>query len=184
MTVRLACVITAVRLKSTKNGSMMAYVTAEDDTAAIELVVFPRSLQQCGAYLTEDSAVLLTGKIDAREDEAPKVLLNEAQPLTESAVESLQQPKKGTQKSVYTQMRRRRSWRLQKLFLRVSSLQGDEWTQIKEVLRTQPGDTPVYLYPMDTKKKTLAARRYWCKPDIAFLTRLRFLLREEDVIIQ
>ena len=37
---------------------------AEDDTAAIELVVFPRSLQQCGAYLTEDSAVLLTGKID------------------------------------------------------------------------------------------------------------------------
>lgn len=35
MTVRLACVITAVRLKSTRNGSMMAYVTAEDDTAAI-----------------------------------------------------------------------------------------------------------------------------------------------------
>lgn len=183
MTVRLACVITAVRLKSTRNGSMMAYVTAEDDTAAIELVVFPRSLQQCGAYLTEDSAVLLTGKIDAREDEAPKVLLNEAQPLTESAVESLQQPKKGTQKSVYTDAQAAKL-APQKLFLRISSLQSDEWTQIKEVLRTQPGDTPVYLYPMDTKKKTLAARRYWCKPDIAFLTKLRFLLREEDVIIQ
>ena len=183
MTVRLACVITAVRLKSTKNGSMMAYVTAEDDTAAIELVVFPRSLQQCGAYLTEDSAVVLTGKIDAREDEAPKVLLNEAQPLTESAVESLQQPKKGTQKSVYTDAQAAKL-APQKLFLRISSLQGDEWTQIKEVLRTQPGDTPVYLYPMDTKKKTLTARRYWCKPDIAFLTKLRFLLREEDVIIQ
>ena len=183
MTVRLACVITAVRLKSTRNGSMMAYVTAEDDTAAIELVVFPRSLQQCGAYLTEDSAVLLTGKIDAREDEAPKVLLNEAQPLTESAVESLQQPKRGTQKSVYTDAQAAKL-APQKLFLRISSLQGDEWTQIKEILRTQPGDTPVYLYPTDTKKKTLAARRYWCKPDIAFLTKLRFLLREEDVIIQ
>ena len=183
MTVRLACVITAVRLKSTRNGSMMAYVTAEDDTAAIELVVFPRSLQQCGAYLTEDSAVLLTGKIDAREDEAPKVLLNEAQPLTESAVESLQQPKKSTQKSVYTDAQAAKL-APQKLFLRISSLQSDEWTQIKEVLCTQPGDTPVYLYPMDTKKKTLAARRYWCKPDIAFLTKLRFLLREEDVIIQ
>ena len=183
MTVRLACVITAVRLKSNRTGSMMAYVTAEDDTAAIELVVFPRSLQQCGAYLTEDSAVLLTGKIDAREDEAPKVLLNEAQPLTESAVESLQQPKKGTQKSVYTDAQAAKL-APQKLFLRISSLQSDEWTQIKEVLCTQPGDTPVYLYPMDTKKKTLAARRYWCKPDIAFLTKLRFLLREEDVIIQ
>ena len=183
MTVRLACVVTAVKLKSTKNGSMMAYVTVEDDTAAIELVVFPKALQQCGAYLTADSAVLLTGRIDAREEEAPKVLLNEAQPLTESAVESLQQPKKGTQKSVYTDAQAAKL-APQKLFLRISSLQGDEWTQIKEVLRTQPGDTPVYLYPMDTKKKTLAARRYWCKPDIAFLTRLRFLLREEDVIIQ
>lgn len=111
------------------------------------------------------------------------MLLNEAQPLTESAVESLQQPKKGTQKSVYTDVqaakRRRKS-----CSCCISSLQSDEWTQIKEVLCTQPGDTPVYLYPMDTKKKTLAARRYWCKPDIAFLTKLRFLLREEDVIIQ
>ncbi|MFR2288745.1 MAG: OB-fold nucleic acid binding domain-containing protein [Butyricicoccus sp.] len=60
-----------------ENGSMMAYVTVEDDTAAIELVVFPKALQQCGAYLTADSAVLLTGRIDAREEEAPKVLLNE-----------------------------------------------------------------------------------------------------------
>ena len=46
---------------------MMAYVTVEDDTASIELVVFPKSLQQCGAYLTADSAVLLTGRIDALE---------------------------------------------------------------------------------------------------------------------
>lgn len=89
MTVRLACVVTAVKLKSTKNGSMMAYVTVEDDTAAIELVVFPKALQQCGAYLTADSAVLLTGRIDAREEEAPKVLLNEAQPLNEGAVNAL-----------------------------------------------------------------------------------------------
>ena len=111
------------------------------------------------------------------------MLLNEAQPLTESAVESLQQPKKGTQKSVYTDAQAAKL-APQKLFLRIFSLQSDEWTQIKEVLCTQPGDTPVYLYPMDTKKKTLAARRYWCKPDIAFLTKLRFLLREEDVIIQ
>ena len=182
MTVRLACVITAVRLKSTKNGSMMAYVTAEDDTAAIELVVFPRSLQQCGAYLTEDSAVLLTGKIDAREDEAPKVLLNEAKPLSESTVAALpdgQDPKK----SVYTDAQAAKL-APHKLFLRISSMKSEEWPQIKAILLTKPGDTPVYLYPTDTKKKTLAARRYWCDPDIAFLEKLRFLLREEDVIIQ
>ncbi len=182
MTVRLACVITAVRLKSTKNGSMMAYVTVEDESASIELVVFPRSLQQCGAYLTEDSAVLLTGRIDAREDEAPKVLLNEAQPLTESAVSSTL-AKENPQQSVYTDQQAAKL-APQKLFLRIASMRGDEWPQIKAILLTQPGDTPVYLYPTDTKKKTLAARRYWCQPDVPFLEKLRFLLGEEDVIMQ
>ncbi|MDO4270760.1 MAG: DNA polymerase III subunit alpha [Eubacteriales bacterium] len=182
MTVRLACVITAVRLKSTKNGSMMAYVTAEDETAAIELVVFPRSLQQCGAYLTEDSAVLLTGKIDAREDEAPKMLLNEAQPLTESAVNSMM-AREHPQKSVFTDQQAA-SLAPQKLFLRIESMQSDEWPQIKSILLTQPGDTPVYLYPLDLKKRKLVARQYWCQPDVPLLEKLRFLLGEEDVIMQ
>ncbi len=182
MNVRLACVITGVRLKSTKNGSMMAYVTVEDESASIELVVFPRALQQCGAYLTEDSAVLLTGRIDAREDEAPKVLLNEAQPLTESAVNSTLSRQHPGQ-SVYTDQQAAKL-APQKLYLRLSSMTSDEWPQIKAILLTQPGDTPVYLYPMDTKKKTLAKRAYWCRPDVPMLEKLRFLLGEEDVIIQ
>ena len=182
MTVRLACVITAVRLKSTKNGSMMAYVTVEDESASIELVVFPRSLQQCGAYLTEDSAVLLTGRIDAREDEAPKVLLNEAQPLTESAVDSTL-AKENPQQSVYTDQQAAKL-APHKLFLRISSMKSDEWPRIKAILLTQPGDTPVYLYPTDTKKKTLAKREFWCRPDVPLLEKLRFLLGEENVIIK
>ncbi len=182
MTVRLACVITAVRLKSTKNGSMMAYVTAEDDTAAIELVVFPRSLQQCGAYLTEDSAVLLTGKIDAREDEAPKVLLNEAQPLTESVVNAAE-AKENPQQSVFTDAQAAKM-APRKLYLRLDSMEGVKWPGVKVVLETQPGDTPVYLYPMDKKKKVLAARRLWVRADLTILQKLRFLLGEENVIMQ
>ena len=145
--------------------------------------MFPRSLQQCGAYLTEDSAVLLTQGIDARGRGAQGAAeRRRSRSLRECGGEACSS-RKGHAESVYTDAQAAKL-APQKLFLRISSLQSDEWTQIKEVLRTQPGDTPVYLYPTDTKKKTLAARRYWCKPDIAFLTRLRFLLREEDVIIQ
>ncbi len=182
MTVRLACVITHVRLKSTKNGSMMAYVTVEDETAAIELVVFSRALQKCGAYLVEDSAVLLTGKIDAREDEAPKVLLDEAQPLTESAV-SVALQKENPQQPVFSGSQAAQL-APHKLFLRIASMDSGQWPKIRDILQTQPGDTPVYLYPMDTKKRKLAARQYWCQPDVQLLEKLRFLLGEEDVIMQ
>ena len=182
MTVRLACVVTAVKLKSTKNGSMMAYVTVEDDTAAIELVVFPKALQQCGAYLTADSAVLLTGRIDAREEEAPKVLLNEAQPLNEGAVNALTTAEKPAA-SVFSDAEAAKR-APHKLYIRLDSLKGVKWPGIRAVLSTCPGDTPVYLYPLDTKKKTLVSRRLWCRPDENILQKLRFLLSEDDVIIK
>ena len=182
MTVRLACVVTAVKLKSTKNGSMMAYVTVEDDTAAIELVVFPKALQQCGAYLTADSAVLLTGRIDAREEEAPKVLLNEAQPLNEGAVNALTTAEKPAA-SVFSDAEAAKR-APHKLYIRLDSLKGVKWPGIRAVLSTCPGDTPVYLYPLDTKKTTLVSRRLWCRPDENILQKLRFLLSEDDVIIK
>ena len=182
MTVRLACVVTAVKLKSTKNGSMMAYVTVEDDTAAIELVVFPKALQQCGAYLTADSAVLLTGRIDAREEEAPKVLLNEAQPLNEGAVNALTTAEKPAA-SVFSDAEAAKR-APHKLYIRLDSLKGVKWPGIRAVLSTCPGDTPVYLFPLDTKKKTLVSRRLWCRPDENILQKLRFLLSEDDVIIK
>ncbi len=181
MSVRLACVVTGVRLRSTKNGAMMAYVTAEDDSAPIELVVFPRALDQYGSYLAEDNAVLISGKIDAREDEAPKLILNEAQPLTESAVEALYAKEN---KGAFTEQQAARL-APQKLYLRLESLvNGDEWPQVRDILLTRPGDTPIYLYPTDTKKKALASRRYWCRPDVPMLQKLRFLLGEENVIMQ
>ncbi len=180
MSVRLACVVTAVRLRSTKNGAMMAYVTAEDDSASIELVVFPRVLDQYSSYLAEDNAVLVNGKIDAREDEAPKLILNDAQPLNKSTVEAMYS--KGN-KGVFTEQQAARL-APQKLYIRLETLEGDEWPQVRDILQTQPGDTPVYLYPTDTKKKALAARRYWCRPDVPLLQKLRFLLGEENVIMQ
>ena len=38
--VTLAGVITASRTKTTRNNSLMAYVTLEDDTASMEMLVF------------------------------------------------------------------------------------------------------------------------------------------------
>ena len=182
MTVRLACVITSVRLKSTRNGSMMAYVMAEDESAAIELVVFPRSLQQCGSYLTEDSAVLLTGKIDAREDEAPKVLLNEAQPLTVEAVDSTHSREK-PQESVFTP-RQAAQKAPQKLYIRVPGMACDACGRIKSILAGHTGETPVVFCPADTGKRMLAPRTLWCAAGIPLLTELRAVIGEENVAMK
>lgn len=54
--VTLACVVTSVKTKTTRNNSLMAYVELEDDTGGIEMLVFSRQLGEAGSYLKEGTA--------------------------------------------------------------------------------------------------------------------------------
>ena len=182
MNVRLACVITTVRLKSTKNGSMMAYVTVEDISGAIELVVFPRTLQQAGTYLKEDSAVLLEGRIDAREDEAPKVIVSAAYPLTEEQIDVLESSRQPARPALPNRQAAAKSE--QRLYIKVPDMEGSLCEQVKQTLAAASGPMPVVFYAADTKKKLLAPRRMWVQPERELVEKLRFLLGEKNVIIK
>ena len=107
---------------------MMAYVTAEDDTAAIELVVFPTFAAAVRRVSDRRTArCCLPVRIDAREEEAPKVLLNEAQPLTESAaVDALHDSRKSRHAEVVSTptRRRRKAGAAQAVYLRISQPAG------------------------------------------------------------
>lgn len=182
MTVRLACVVTAVRLRSTRNGSMMAYVTVEDTTGSIELVVFPRTLEQSGAYLKEDNAVLLTGRIDAREDEAPKIVASEAVPLTEEYVSAQEDPHRTDRPALTPEQANRRA--CERLYLQVPAMECEETERVKALLHEYHGILPVILVPAGTKKKMIAPRTLWVRRDLELLQKLRFILGENSVIIK
>ena len=182
MTVRLACVITGVRLKSTKSGSMMAYVTVEDISGAIELVVFPKTLQQSGAYIKEDQAVLLQGRIDAREDEAPKIVVGAAWPLTEEQISALENSEKPSRPAFDSRQAAAKSD--ERLYVRVPSMQDPLCEQVKQTLLAARGPMPVVFYAEDTKKKLLAPRGLWVAKNLQIVDKLRFILGEKNVIMK
>jgi len=67
--VRIAAVITNIRIVVTKtSGSEMAFVRAEDDTGSVNLVVFPRLFRETKSYWVDYKPLLITGKVDAKED--------------------------------------------------------------------------------------------------------------------
>ena len=80
--VTLCGVVTASKTKTTKNNSLMAYVTVEDDTASMELLCFARVLDACGAYLKENQAVVVRGRLSVRDEKAPQVLADSVYPLS------------------------------------------------------------------------------------------------------
>lgn len=79
--VRIAGMVEEIRRKTTRNGSMMAYVTLEDDTAAMELLTFSNVLERSGSLLTENAAVVAEGRISVRDEKAPQLVVNRFDPL-------------------------------------------------------------------------------------------------------
>lgn len=95
--VRLAGIVTSARTKTTRNDSLMAYVTLEDDTGSMELLVFSRTLSQCGNYLAEGRAVVAEGKLSVRDEKAPQLLCDQIWPLDQAVAPQPERelPRKG-----------------------------------------------------------------------------------------
>ncbi|HET9001406.1 MAG TPA: OB-fold nucleic acid binding domain-containing protein, partial [bacterium] len=75
--------VSSVKRTITRSGSSMAFLTLEDLTGSVEVVVFPRVYEQQGFALKRDAVVLLRGKVDIQEQDA-KFLCEEVLPLPPS----------------------------------------------------------------------------------------------------
>jgi DNA polymerase-3 subunit alpha len=75
---RLAGVVTSVKRKTSRNNRLIAYVTLEDDTSALEVLCFERTLEESGALLQEGKIVLLEGRISVRDEKPPQMLVDRA----------------------------------------------------------------------------------------------------------
>lgn len=60
----LGGVVSGLQRKWTKKGELMAVFQLEDLQAAIEVMVFPKTMADHGHKLLDDSVVLVTGRID------------------------------------------------------------------------------------------------------------------------
>ena len=137
----LCGVVTASKTKTTKNNSLMAYVTVEDDTASMELLCFARVLDACGAYLKENQAVVVRGRLSVRDEKAPQVLADSVYPL--STVKGGTPPPAPKGEKLLEG---------QTLYLKFPSLDHPAVRHMKLVFNMFPGTTPVRMVMADTRK--------------------------------
>ena len=138
--VTIAGVITSSKTKTTKNNSLMAYVMVEDDTASMELLCFSRVLETCGAYMKENQAVVVKGRLSVRDEKAPQIMCDSIYPL--STVEGgipEPQPKQETAAG-------------ETLFLKFPSIDDPAIRHMKLVFQMFPGKSVVKMVMADTRK--------------------------------
>ena len=171
--VTVAGIIQTVRLKSTRNNSMMAYVTLEDDTASIEVLVFAKSLTQYKAILTENRAVLLNGRVSIRDEKEPQLILNRVEPLADaSALAPLPAPDPASARPVSQPVA------CTKLYLRLPSEQSPLYRKTRAILNMFPGSVQAVLYFEDTKLR----RGALCAPQTIMLEELERILGTGSVV--
>ena len=83
MTATMAGIVTGKKTLITKNNKMMAFVDLEDLYGNVEVVVFPNIYEKYGALLEEDRILAITGSINFKEGEVPKLLADRIVDLKE-----------------------------------------------------------------------------------------------------
>ncbi len=69
-------IVTGIKLLNTRKGDRMAFVTLEDLSGFVEMVVFPETYTQSAELLNSEEPLLVKGSVDVGED-ACKILVNE-----------------------------------------------------------------------------------------------------------
>ena len=70
-------------VKSTKTGSMMAFVTLEDLLGTVEVIVFPKDYENYKPYLSEERKILIKGRVTVEEDKPAKLICQKIVPFDE-----------------------------------------------------------------------------------------------------
>jgi DNA polymerase-3 subunit alpha len=126
-------VITSLSRRYTKKGDLMATFVLEDLAMGVEVMVFPRTMEQYGERINDDKIVLVTGRVDARDDVVKLIALDIANP--ELQVDGSGPP-----------LRLRTSSKL------LTRARADE---LRTMLSRYPGQSPVYLHVVDKDKETI-----------------------------
>ncbi|HHX76826.1 MAG TPA: DNA polymerase III subunit alpha [Firmicutes bacterium] len=156
--VTVAGMISSVKAIITKKGKPMAFITIEDLTGSLEVIVFPELYEKYRSNLTEDRVMLIRGTVSSREEEDKKVICRTIIPLPREP---------------------------QQLFLKIGK--GHDVSKLlalKELLAGTGGSIPVYLYFSEKEKVMLTEEKYWVAEDESLLARLRALLGDGNVSLK
>ena len=167
--ISVAGIVQGVKMKTTRNNSMMAYVTVEDDTASIEMLAFSNVITQYGSYLRENEPVVITGRLSLRDDKEPQIVINRARPMSDFASQK-EEPEPVEQPKVLAGT----------LYLRLPTEEGALFSKIRAILNMFPGESQAVVYFADTKQR----RGTHCSLDSRMLNELKNVLGEENVVVK
>ena len=167
--ITIAGVVSQVRTRTTRNNSLMSYITLEDDTGTMEILAFQKALDSGGGYIRNHEPLMIQGRLSQRDEKEPQLVADSIRPLTDLATMQMAQPKQKPQQTED-----------EKLWVRLPSQEHPAVQRIQLILQMFPGRQQIILYFTDTKKR-VGTR---CVIHEALVEELKEMLGEENVVVK
>ena len=155
MPVSVGGIIVDKKTKTTRNNSIMAFVTLEDLFGTMEVIVFPATLERYARFLEADSTVLISGRLSVKEEEQPKIICEEIKPLQNS--------------------------KARKLYLKLENRKDEAMGPLLSLLKYFSGPTPVSFYDSDRNPVKVDNCEYRVYLNDVLLSELKQRLGEDNV---
>ena len=172
--------VVSVKFKTTKAGGTMAFAVLEDCFGSVELLLFPNTLSEYGALLTEGKAVRAYGRVSSSENRGVSLVCERLLPppsLTEPAEPA--EPAESAKTPQEPQKSRRPG-----LYLRISGEEAPAYRKAMQYLAIFDGTTPLYVFCEDTQKLKAAPAGRWVDVNPVLLRELKKLLGEKNVALR
>jgi len=164
--VKVGAIITGVKKHFDRKNRPMAFVTIEDLTGTVEMIVFADTFEKYNQIIHEDSMVLVVGKVSCKGDnDENKILCDELIPLNEVWDRCVKNISFSLETNKETEVHIR---------------------EIKDILSKNRGHIPIYINikTPENGEYVFRAKKITAKPSPALMNRLSDIIGVENIWIE
>ena len=173
--VSLVAMVSKLRKKATKNDQTMAFVDAEDIFGTVNVLLFPKLYSEYNPLLTSGTVLKFTGRVSVKEsgdvdlicDIIEKVVADSENKKSAMPPANAEAPKPKAVKSG--------------LYLRVTSMESEEYISCRRIMDVFDGDTPVIIKETETDKAFVTPKSGWVMMNDVMMRKLVEILGENNV---
>lgn len=158
-TVTIGGMITEKTVKYTRKNQVMAFVTLEDLTGSVEVVVFPKSYESESAKIREDAKVFIRGRVQLDEGKDAKLICESITPFDQVP---------------------RKLW----LRFRDDASYLARQKELMQIIEENGGRDQVILYIEEGRRKRVLPPGQGVRADAQLLAKLHRIFEKNDVIVQ
>ena len=144
--VTVAGIIDGVKVRQLKSNNLLCTAQIEDVSSSVNVTVFANAYTVYKPLITDTRPVILTGRIAEREDRDIEIVVEKIESIPENLKRNVSKDGKKIKPGLY---------------LRVKSIDGDDFTAVKSILTEYKGESPVYIVCLDSGKRLSAPKNLY-----------------------